>query len=169
MPQKKEVKTMNNMSDFPFHGTVSKELAAQQAFIDRQDALALERWGSDDTAMLTESKELIEFLDDGNRDIVTEWVKNYKQLPNDCHVGSPVFSNTTAQLQQLFSRPASQLNILMIKRETAEVLSCFLDRRSSFIDRWDGGLSHYTPGASDYEAWRAWCKQVHTSITPAFS
>lgn len=146
---------------------------------EEQDAAAVKRWGGDSASMLTEAKELIDFLgkgkDQGSHELIQEWAKCYRQLPKKCSVKAPLGSyyDLTSQLEGVLSKPSNQLSqsdVLKIKRLTAELLRCFFlsDKNGSLSESFSGNVFYYL-GADDYEAWRAWRKSVHAAIAPAFS
>lgn len=121
------------------------------------DATAQGRWADDDEAMIAEARDLAAFVD---QTLGSEWILKhrgsaYAHFPDDMPAGR--------RLVDALRGKTGQLNQLGLRRRAAEYLAGLRDgrRRTSrrYKDIWYVGLD-------DYEAWRAWRKEVLGAITP---
>lgn len=140
--------------------TARKRLQEWQALCDQ---VAAERWAGDDAAMLVEARELSDFWDQADALEVDEWIKSrqpgarYAQFP-DRDSGEGERAKELSRL--LSSKP---LDTLAVRRHAAFYLHALRDamRRSRRYNEL------YYVGLDDFEAWRAWRKEIAGKIMPA--
>ena len=143
---------------------------------EQADATALDRWGTDDAAMLAEANDLAFFLDNWRELEVEEWVLSrvppglkYAQR-EDLRAGGRLLDMLHRHRQQTEMPTTSVLAvnattaapILAIRRRAAEYVAglgraCKSPRTYQYL---------YYVGLDDYEAWRVWRNAVRASIMP---
>lgn len=143
---------------------------------EQADATALQRWGTDDAAMLAEANDLAFFLDNWRELEVEEWVlsrvppglkyahhENWQaggRLLNMLHRDRRQETMPTTSV--LAADNSTVAALLAIRRRAAEYVASL--SRASKSPRTYKDL--YYVGLDDYEAWRVWRSAVRTSIMP---
>ena len=147
------------------------------------DATAMDRWGTDDAAMLAEAHELAFFLDNWRELEVEEWVLSrvppglkYAQR-EDLRAGGRLLDMLHRRREQAAKPTTSVLtatattaaSMLAIRRRAAGGGRRAAEYVASLARACKSPRTYkdlYYVGLDDYDAWRVWRSAVRTSIMP---
>lgn len=127
----------------------------------RVDQAAQERWGDNESAMLDEARELALFVDQGTTLDVAVWLGT--QHPG---AEAPIYPDRMIGTHRqsldaaLHAKPLKTLAVRRLAGEYILILRDAMRRKRAFQNMWYLGLD-------DFEAWRAWRKEISKKIVPA--
>jgi len=136
--------------------TLAKDLSDWESLTD---AVAQERWGGNDEAMIAEARDLVAFVDDRNALEVEEWILSRNPGCKYAH-----FPDRVSGRRYLGSvLKTTPIVVLDVRRHAADYVHDLRDaqrRQRRFQDM-------YYVGLDDFEAWRAWRMAIAASIVPS--
>jgi len=124
------------------------------------DATAQSRWGDDDAAMLAEARDLAAFIDMPQANESDQWIAKgracaYAHFPDDMPTGR--------RLVDALRNGHDGERLVLLRRRAAEYVAGLIawQQRTPrrYRDTWYVGLD-------DFEAWRAWRKEMLGAIKP---